>query len=227
MLFKTLNIFFALVFLVDLSAQVPDSIYQIPSKISADTIPTLPNNPPMENIGLDSINTTSADSLETKPKKQGFLYRVWKEDYPNPKKAMLLSFALPGTGQIYNKRWWKLPIVYGGMGLTGFFIGYNQKRYKIFRDAYIAELNDEAHAFEGFYDAGDLKFLRDGFDQRRQWSWIGFLGFYLFQGAEAFVDAHLKTFDVSDDLSLKIKPTLQQDLFNQPSMGLSLALQFK
>ncbi len=227
MIIRNINILLVLLLVVtELPAQVPDSLLQKYAYPSQDSIPTLSIENPGDTIIIDSSDVVVIDT-NFQQKKQGFMYRLWREDYPNPKKALWMSFVVPGSGQMYNKRWWKLPIVYGGLGFTAYLIGFNQKQYKIFRDAYIAELNDQIHIYSGILDSGDLKFLRDGYDQRRQWSWIGFFAVYLFQGAEAFVDAHLRTFDVSDDLSLKVKPTIQQDPFSSPNLGLGIVIHLK
>ncbi|RMG80322.1 MAG: hypothetical protein D6714_14855 [Bacteroidetes bacterium] len=174
----------------------------------------------------DTLSTTDTAAMPAIQKKNGLWYRIWKKDYPNPKKALYLALVFPGGGQIYNKRWWKLPLVYGGLTLSALAIDFNVKRYKIFRDAYIAELAGEEHRFTGTgLDAGDLRRFRDFYDKNRQLSYIGFVAVYLVQGAEAFVDAHLRTFDVSEDLSLKIRPVLQSSPGAYPAPGLGLSLQ--
>lgn len=229
------NITFLLFWAASVFAQIPDSVKQQYFQNSQDTsqveqllartdtlsIPTLP----------DSLLTVS-DTLSGKKKKKqkrtdGLWYRVWRQDYPNPKKALILSFVMPGSGQIYNKRWWKLPLVYGALVGMGIAIDFNSGRYKIFRDAYIADLAMEPHLFSNTgLDAGDLKRFRDFYDKNRQLSYIGFVAVYLVQGAEAFVDAHLRTFDVSEDLSLKISPNLDLSPYGEPIVGVGLSFQF-
>ncbi len=174
---------------------------QVPDSLTIESVP----------VEIDTIQGASQflDSDTLSSKKHGFIRRIFKEDYPNPKKALFLSLAIPGGGQIYNKRWWKLPFVYGGYTLLILSADFNTKNYRAFRDAYIAELAGEEHAYSNTgLDAGDLRRIRDGYDKNKQLSYIGLFALHLIQTAEAFVDSHLRTFDVSDDLSLRVAPKL-------------------
>ena len=172
----------------------------------------------------DSL-TTIADGDTVKAKKKRFLYSLLKEDYPNPNKALYFSLALPGAGQIYNRRWWKAPLVWGADGWLIYVSQYNARNYKRFRDAYVKELNKMEHEFTGTgLKADDLKRLRDQFDKRKQLSYIGIFAVHLVQAAEAFVDCHLKTFDVSDDLSLQWQPSIEATPFAGPAIGVGLSL---
>ncbi len=209
-------------------AQVPDSIaklFQVPV-IQQDTIkldsvgqpvPLNPNDP------LTTVDSTTADTLKTK--KPGFIPRFFKSDYPNPNKALYASLVFPAGGQLYNRRWWKAPIVWGGYAALIYAVDWNTSRYKRLKTAYIQAANGLPHEFEPLgYDKGDLKRLRDQFDKRRQLSYIGILILHIFQTAEAFVDCHLRTFDVSDDLSFHFKPSLEQSFASQyPALGVGVA----
>lgn len=201
-----------------LSGQVPDSISNQPSPTPAGTPIT------------DTIQTANipADTLQPE-KEKGFIGNLFStEDYPNPKKALYLSLAIPGAGQVYNKRWWKLPFVYGGYTLMILAIDHNTSGYKTYRDAYIAELAGEEHAFsQTGLDANDLRQIRDGYDKNRQLSYIGLFALHIIQTAEAFVDCHLKTFDVSDDLSLRIRPDMGLTADNQSYVGIGFNFYFK
>jgi hypothetical protein len=188
-------------------------------------------------IPVDSVTAaviTVADSLPNhdslivaKPKKEPFLYRVFVKNYPNPDMALYLALAVPGAGQMYNKRWWKLPIVYAAYGGLVASIDFNTKRYKLFRDSYIAELKGKEHPYSGTrYSADDLRRIRDVYDKNRQLSYIGMVAVHLLQATEAFVDSHLRTFDISDDLSLKVAPTIQTHL-NSPAAGVGVFLTLK
>lgn len=181
---------------------------------------SLENNP--------ASDTSFQENTKRKKNKERFMYRLWKKDYPNPKKALYLSLAVPGAGQIYNKRWWKLPFVYGAVGGLIYWADYNTSGYKLFRDAYIAELNGNIHPFTGSgADAGDLKRFRDKFDKDRQLSYILIGVVHLLQGAEAFVDAHLRNFDVDDDLSFRLKPSIQDTPYYGPVVGLGISFSFE
>jgi hypothetical protein len=173
--------------------------------------------------GLDSQAVDSALAAST-----GRWHRFFRADFPNPNKALYLSLAFPGGGQLYNRRWWKAPIVWGGYVALAYAADYNARNYRLLRDAYIAELSGEEHPFTGTrYEANDLKRLRDQFDKNRQLSYIGFLLLHLVQSAEAFVDSHLMTFDVSDDLSMRVGFSLQTTDGNVPAPGLGITWQIR
>lgn len=130
----------------------------------------------------------------------------------SPRKAALLSLAAPGLGQIYNERYWKLPIVYGGLGGLGFWLGRNVKTFRGYRDAYRLDVDEDPTtdgSYNGIDDAAQLRVRRD--DAKRQLDLSAVLVgvFYLLQIVDATVDAHLKDYDISDDLSLRVEPSLQ------------------
>lgn len=204
-----------------LIAQVPDSIR---SQVSPPEIP-LDTPSFADSLSLDSSSVV-VDSVKKK-QRLAFIRDIFsKEDYPNPKKALYLSMAIPGAGQIYNKRWWKLPFVYGSYTLLVLAVQRNTSRYKLFRDAYIAELAGEEHSLSfSNLDAADFRRIRDGYDKNRQLSYIGIFAVHLIQTAEAFVDCHLKTFDVSDDLSMRIQPDIGIAENGQSYVGLGLRFQ--
>lgn len=172
---------------------------------------------------LDSTRILMDTIVSEAPEvREGF----FKKDYPDPKKAGLLSIVVPGAGQVYNKSWWKLPLVYGALGGMGYAIYWNTKNYRRFQDAYQAELKGEEHEFSDTQlNATSLKNIRDGYDKNRQLSYIGFVVVYLLNGVEAFVDAHLKNFDISDDLSLRVQPEIGIDpTSQQPVLGFGVQI---
>ena len=170
----------------------------------------------------DSLQTPiiNLDSIQEKPRK-GFLAK----NYPDPKKALLLSFILPGSGQIYNKKWWKLPIVYGALGTMLYIEFFNINQYTALRDNYRFLVDDDPNTnpTEEPYtslDANSMKFYRDESRRSLEQSSL-FLGLtYILVATDAFVDAHLSTFDVSDDLSLR--PTAIPTATGQPAFGFGL-----
>ena len=230
---KRLTAFFLYLFLGTspaLHAQAPDSIAFKKEPFKK----VLLDSSFVENLSDTTMMAMENDSTKSskkgrKPKEDRFLHKIFTKGYPNPKTAMLLSFALPGTGQIYNRRWWKPPLVYAGMGWSIYSIVQNTNQYKRYRDAYILKLAGEPHEFSGtrFDNVTDLKRVRNGFDKNRQLSFVAAILVYGIQGAEAFVDAHLRTFDVSDDLSLRmrINPALDMDYLYGTSVGIGLTFQ--
>lgn len=145
-----------------------------------------------------------------------------------PRQALLWS-VIPGGGQVYNRRWWKVPLVFSAFSGVAAVLDFNQSNYKRFRNAYILELAGATHEFTGFIDsASELKVFRDNFDRDRQTNYFYLAAVYLLQGVEAYVDAHLINFDLDEDLSQwQIKPSIiPAGPYQAPSFALSLAYNF-
>lgn len=123
-----------------------------------------------------------------------------------PKKALLWS-VVPAGGQIYNRRWWKVPLVFSAFAGMVAAVDYNSSNYSRFQDAYDKQLAGETHEFTGtrLEDANQLRVLRNSFDRNRQLSYVGLFAVFALQGVEAFVDTHLRNFDIDDDLSQRIE----------------------
>ncbi len=126
-----------------------------------------------------------------------------------PKRALLYSI-IPGGGQIYNRRWWKLPVVYGAFAGIIAAVEDNARNYQRFNTAYQLKLDELPHEFSGtrLDNTASLRNLRDGYDKNRQTSYVLVVAVYAMQGIEAFVDAHLRDFDIDDDLSFRVQPKL-------------------
>jgi len=139
-----------------------------------------------------------------------------KKKIYNPKVAAIRSAILPGLGQIYNKKYWKLPIVYGALGITGGVFVFNLKNYKDLKQAYIGKFNARVNKDSTEYrkiktellplSEESLRFNRDQFRRNLDYSVLIFLLLWGLNVVDASVDAHLKSFDVSPDLSLQIRP---------------------
>lgn len=118
-----------------------------------------------------------------------------------PRTALMWSIA-PGGGQIYNRRWWKVPLVFSAFSGVFAVLDFNQSNYLRFRDAYQLELAGEVHEFTSRgYDASRLLVFRDQFNKSRQTNYFMLFAVYLLQGVEAYVDTHLRNFDMDEDLS--------------------------
>jgi len=147
----------------------------------------------------------------------------------SPKKATIRSAIIPGWGQIYNGQIWKVPLVYGAVGTTAGIFFYNIKYYKDFRNAYIYKTDTDTSNDKLInprflaLSANSLKQNRDNFRRNVDLSVLAFLIAWGLNVVDATVAAHLKQFDVSDDLSFHVKPTL--NIYGQP--GFSLVLNFK
>ncbi len=156
-----------------------------------------------------------------------FFHRA--SDYPNPKKALLYGLIFPGGGQIYNKKWWKLPLVYGGLGAMGWAVQYNTKKYLDFKRNYRRAVRGLPHDYQNLnLSTTFLKSIRDKADKRRQLSYVGFVAVYALTLADAFVDAHLAGYDMNEDLSLQLRlvPVFERDALGGNLQGFGLYLQF-
>lgn len=173
---------------------------------------------------------------ESRARKRGYKKEARREKFlsslpknHNPKTATLLAL-IPGAGQIYNRRYWKLPIVYGGLGAFGYFTAVNYAEYACFRKAYLHTVdqndltNDNCYLAPGV-DSLSLKIYRDNAQESAELFVIGLTLFYGLTIIDAFVDAHLMRFDISDDLSMKIEPKVEYNFVTQnfmPSVGLAI-----
>jgi hypothetical protein len=134
----------------------------------------------------------------------------------NPKVASSRAMLIPGWGQYYNRSYWKLPIVYGGLGTFAFLFSYNNDQYQTLRQAYIFRTDDnpatiDTQFSENIPDSGILS-ARDQARRNRDFTVIVSAGWWALSIIEAFVDAHLKGFDVSEDLTLDMKPSVLRPL---------------
>lgn len=166
--------------------------------------------------------------------------RVMKID---PNRALWLSMLCPGLGQVYNRRYWKLPIVVGGFVGLGYAISWNNKMLKDYTKAYsdIMDNDPNTKSYMDFYPPTvsesdidpeylkkTLKSKKDYFRRNRDLCVIGIAGVYLICLVDAYVDAAMSKFDISDDLSMKIKPAIIDPgkTGNLPSVGVACAFTF-
>jgi hypothetical protein len=155
-----------------------------------------------------------------------------EKEAPNahsPRKATIYSAVLPGLGQVYNKKYWKVPVIYLGFGTIAYFINWNNDNYQLFRRGYFDLIDDDPET-QGYleieavrrnnYDLNNpthfnnlrtaLMRQKDYFRRNRDLLFIGMVGFYGLNIIDASVDAHFFDFDISDDLTLKWEPSLMQ-----------------
>ena len=151
-------------------------------------------------------------------------------DSRTPAQAALLSAIMPGAGQIYNGKFWKLPLIYSGALTLGYYIGFNHDRYIAFRTLLLSETDDDPRTINDTPLNDDQLRRRTDNWRRNRDLLIGLTIFlYALNIVDAHVDAHLRDFDVSENLSLQINPSVQQTLAQNQSVntfGLSLTLKF-
>ncbi len=145
-----------------------------------------------------------------------------------PKVAMLRSAILPGWGQWYNKKYWKIPIIYGALGVSAGVFFYNLKNYRLLRQAVILRsdtirANDSLIAPQFIHlSTASLRLYRNSVRQDIDYSVLAFLILWGLNVVDATVDAHLKAFDVSPNITMKVRPNL-----TTTNAGISLVFSLK
>ena len=193
-----------------------------------------------QNVVFDTVDNTiiTADTVvkETKtakPNKDKKLSR--------PAKAAIMSACLPGLGQIYNRKWWKVPIVYAGLGGIGYFSYRNFSEYRSYLHAYEYKtgdlpegvtLTDYETQLANKYAEGQLQTYKESYRRNFELFTILTVAWYGLNIIDAVVDGHLYTYDISDDLSLTVDPYLRQQMESPikipqyAQVGLSFQLNF-
>lgn len=141
-----------------------------------------------------------------------------------PSKAAFYSAVVPGLGQVYNRSYWKVPLVYAAIGTTAYFFINNNKQYNRYRDAYKQRLTGQIDEFDGVLSNQNLIDAQKQFRSNRDLSLLLVFGAYILNIVDANVDAHLQQFNISENLSLK--PNAQQN-FLTGGLDFGLSLNFK
>ncbi len=172
--------------------------------------------------------------------------RDWNTWRPDPKRALWLALVIPGGGQIYNRKFWKLPIIYGGFMGCIYALTWNNMMYKDYSQAYLDIMDDDpgTASYNKFLHLGRQitpeneeqyqKIFKSRKDKYRRWRDLSFfvlLGVYAISVIDAYVDAELSVFDISKDLSLRVEPTVIRNhsggnALDSQSLGLSCTLNF-
>ena len=196
--------------------------------VRQDTIPAMQEvdstfiAPPLIVPEMDTIATSVVitDSVPAKKK------RDWNTWRPNPKRAMWLAIVLPGAGQIYNRKYWKLPIFCGGFVGCLYALSWNGQMYHDYSQAYVDLMDNDPNtqSYNDFLHLGTTinesnkahyqEIFRKRKDRYRKWrdlSVFALIGVYALSVIDAYVDASLSEFDISDDLSLRVAPTIIND----------------
>jgi len=192
-----------------------------------DTITTFQT----DTVSTAVIDTAlTADSLKTP-----FYKNLWSHDPHSVGRAALYSAIIPGLGQAYNGKYWKIPIVYGAIGTAGYFIYYWYDFYDELKTAYIYRTDEDPLTIDYLYDyiATD-EYLLQKVSQAKQYTDLMVVltaAAYLLNIVDAVVDAHLYDFNVSDDLSLNLQPYFPVSSLRlnsmQPAYGVTLKLYLK
>ena len=148
------------------------------------------------------------------------------------RRAAIYSAVLPGLGQVYNRKAWKVPIIYAGFGVLGYFIVTNNNEYKIYKEAYVYTANDETYPIDnpyvGRYNQDQLQRGMDYYRRNRDLTIIITSLWYVLNILEAYVDAHFFDYDISEDLSLQVSPAVTPTFARRTDLapGLKISLNF-
>lgn len=230
------------------------------ARMQADSLNrTMKEVPPLQTVApADSIATADSIAAENKKKllemtsapvlkesevpadslKKEINQKIW---VPNPTKATWLALVIPGGGQIYNRKYWKLPIFYGGFAGCAYALTWNSKMYKDYSTAYKDAMNGnmQSSSITDLLPPGykisetQLKELlrkrKDTYRRYRDLSIFAFIGVYLLSVIDAYVDAELSNFDITPDLSMKVEPAVIDNRINNSSnrsVGLQCSFRF-
>lgn len=230
------------------------------ARMQADSLNrTMEEVPPLQAVApTDSIATADSIAAENKKKllemtsapvlkesevpadslKKEIDQKIW---VPNPTKATWLALVIPGGGQIYNRKYWKLPIFYGGFAGCAYALTWNSKMYKDYSTAYKDAMNGnmQSSSITDLLPPGykisetQLKELlrkrKDTYRRYRDLSIFAFIGVYLLSVIDAYVDAELSNFDITPDLSMKVYPAVIDNRINNSSnrsVGLQCSFRF-
>jgi len=189
----------------------------------------------------DSIPKTEIDSVQADLADKGVVikdsvsFKKAKKEFDPlaPSRAAFYSAVLPGLGQIYNKKYWKAPIAWGLIGGSAYMYGWNNEQYNRFRTAFKrrqAGFTDDEFNGEGtlpFFDVDRLENQQERFQNDRDLWLVAAIGMYVLNIVDANVDAHLKQFNIDDDLSLDFEPYLDfNQVTNSPNYGMALIIKF-
>ena len=195
-----------------------------------------------DSITIDSASLSKALAPKALRKKRN--WAIWR---PDTKRAMWLALVLPGAGQIYNRKYWKLPIIYGGFVGCAYAMSWNNQMYHDYSQAYLDIMDDDPNtqSYNQFLhlgakiDASNIERYKEIFrkrkDRYRRWrdmSMFVMIGVYAFSVIDAYVDASLSEFDISDDLSLRVEPTVinnnqrTRNPLRSSTLGLQCSLTF-
>jgi len=204
---------------------------------------------PMDSIVVEDTKSLLADSTSVvvnKKQRKEKVKRDWNTWTPDPQRALWLALVIPGAGQIYNRKYWKLPIIYGGFMGCIYALTWNNMMYKDYSQAYLdlMDTDPSTNSYNKFLhlgveitEANENRFkqiFKNRKDKYRRWrdmSIFVMIGVYALSVIDAYVDAELSEFDISKDLSLEVRPTVIPNYaggnpLQAQSVGLSCCLNF-
>jgi hypothetical protein len=144
-------------------------------------------------------------------------------------KATILSAIVPGAGQVYNRKAWKVPIIYAGFAGLGYMLRQNQKNYTTYENALLSRFDNDpstTDAYTDIYTDDNLRTLSDFYRRNRDLCFMGITLVYVLNIIDAHVDAHLFSFTTDDNLAIHLNPELRSNGLQQITPSLTLSMQF-
>jgi Family of unknown function (DUF5683) len=175
----------------------------------------------------DSTSIAATDSLLVLSKNKSVADTILIKSYAerfNPQKALLFAAILPGAGQVYTKKYWKVPLVYGGFIGLGLVINFYNDGYRKYKGELFDVLNGGTSASN--LNEAQLRTVVDRAQRERDFYIILTGLWYLLQITDAHVDAHLKEFDINPNLKVRIEPSIKNDMWSGTQGGISISLRF-
>ena len=207
---------------------VPDDAFPAPTAQPDTLLPGSPLTKGLTTEPADTVTDLTDEKLaslnDSVSRKVGKPTLPRQRFVPNPKRALWLSLVLPGAGQIYNRKYWKLPFIYGGFLGCTYALMWNQQMYRDYSQAYLDIMDDDPRTCSYLemlpprYDITGreeqfkklFKRKKDFYRRYRDLSAFCFVGVYLLSVVDAYVDAQLSEFDISPDLSMSVRPAVME-----------------
>ena len=222
--------------------ELPDSVQPLLTDSIVMAIDSMYNAIPPDSVAIiDSLLQTVPEvPLAVREERD---WSTWK---PDPQRALWLAMVIPGGGQIYNRKYWKLPLVYGGFVGCIYAMRWNNMMYKDYAQAYLDIMDDDPgtasynkflHLGRQITSANEERYktiFKKRKDRYRRWRDLSFfvmVGVYAVSVIDAYVDAELSAFDISKDLSLKVRPTVigsgaSANPLTATSLGVNCSIEF-
>lgn len=222
---------------------IADSLHHLTAK-ELQIYPPLPRTKAPDNADSTIMESLlqNNDTVVTFTRRETRQHRL-ATFLPDPKKATWSALVFPGGGQIYNHKYWKLPIVYGGFIGCAYALNWNNQMYSDYSQAYLDIMDDDPNtaSYEDFlpprynveankdYLERIFKNRKDNYRRQRDLSIFCFIGVYLISVVDAYVDAELSNFDITDDLSVQMRPTTinnQSHMLRNQAYGFQCSISF-
>lgn len=176
-----------------------------------------------QKLELDSTSVVS----------ESISYDTTMSEIHDPHKATIFSLIIPGAGQIYNKKYWKIPIIYAGFGVFMYFIKFNDNEYKKYREAYYHSITNDGteppvNEYEEKYNSDQLLSAKNDYRRNRDLTYILTGLWYILNVVDATVDAHLFNWNVDENLSIRMEPAIfRSNIAYKPGGGgVKLSIRF-